>query len=53
MSWPFYRFVTSRRTKPFCAAPDQAAAMPVEGGFFGDGVISTLTAAIEIAADLA
>ena len=33
------------------AAPDQAATMPVEGGFFGDGVTSTLTAAIDIATD--
>lgn len=33
------------------AAPDQTATMPVEGGFFGPGVTSTLTYAIEIATD--
>ncbi len=32
-----------------CAAPDQAATMPVEGGFYGDGVSSTLSYAIDIA----
>ncbi len=25
-----------------CAAPEQAATMPVEGGFYGDGITSTL-----------
>lgn len=33
-----------------CAAPDQAATMPVEGGFYGDGVSSTLAYAIDIEA---
>lgn len=31
-----------------CAAPDQAATMPVEGGFYGDGVTSTLDYAVRI-----
>lgn len=31
-----------------CAAPDQAATMPVEGGFYGDGVSSSLSYAVEI-----
>jgi transglutaminase-like putative cysteine protease len=30
------------------AAPDQAATMPVEGGYFGDPVASTLSYAVEI-----
>jgi transglutaminase-like putative cysteine protease len=30
------------------AAPDQAATMPIDGGFFGDGVTSTLTYRVEI-----
>jgi transglutaminase-like putative cysteine protease len=34
-----------------CVAPDQAATMPVEGGFYGDGVSSTLSYAIEIVTD--
>ncbi len=33
------------------AAPDQAGTMPVEGGFYGDGVTSTLTYEVEIATD--
>ena len=32
-----------------CAGPDQRATMPVEGGFFGEGVSSTLTFELEIA----
>ena len=32
-----------------CAAPDQARTMPVEGGYYGAGVTSTLSYAIEIA----
>ncbi len=32
-----------------CAAPDQAATMPVEGGFYGNGVTSTLDYSVEIA----
>ncbi len=31
-----------------CAAPDQAATMPVEGGFYGDGVTSALDYAVRI-----
>ena len=31
-----------------CAAPDQAATMPVEGGFYGDGVTSTLAYDVRI-----
>ncbi len=31
-----------------CAAPDQAATMPVEGGFYGDGVTSTLDYEVRI-----
>ena len=31
-----------------CAAPDQGPTMPVEGGYTGDGVTSTLSYAIEI-----
>ncbi len=31
-----------------CAAPDQAATMPVEGGFYGDGVTSTLAYGVRI-----
>jgi transglutaminase-like putative cysteine protease len=31
-----------------CAAPDQAGTMPVEGGFFGTGVTSTLDFRVEI-----
>jgi len=34
-----------------CAAPDQAATMPVEGGFYGEAVSSSLTYAVEIATD--
>ncbi len=37
---------------PLSAAPDQADTMPVEGGYYGLGVTSTLTYAIEIATDL-
>jgi len=33
-----------------CAGPDQAATMPIEGGFFGDGVGSTLSYTVEIEA---
>ena len=32
------------------AAPDQIGAMPIEGGFFGDGVTSTLDYRVEIEA---
>jgi len=32
-----------------CVAPDQAATMPVEGGFYGDGVTSTLDYDVQIA----
>ncbi len=32
-----------------CAAPGQAATMPVEGGYYGPAVSSTLSYAIEIA----
>lgn len=32
-----------------CAAPDQAATMPVEGGFYGNGVRSTLDYLVRIA----
>jgi transglutaminase-like putative cysteine protease len=32
-----------------CAAPDQAATMPVEGGFFGNGVTATLEYRVQIA----
>jgi transglutaminase-like putative cysteine protease len=32
-----------------CAAPDQAGTMPVEGGFYGDGVTSTLDYEVKIA----
>ncbi len=31
-----------------CAAPDQAATMPVEGGFYGDGVTATLDYGVRI-----
>ncbi len=34
-----------------CAAPDQAATMPVEGGYYGEAVSSTLSYAVEIATD--
>jgi transglutaminase-like putative cysteine protease len=33
-----------------CAAPDQAATMPVEGGYYGDGVTSTLDYKVRITA---
>ena len=36
-----------------CAAPDQAATMPVEGGFYGGAVSSTLSYQVEIATDAA
>jgi len=32
-----------------CAAPDQAATMPVDGGFYGDGVTATLDYRVQIA----
>jgi transglutaminase-like putative cysteine protease len=32
-----------------CAAPDQAATMPVEGGFFANGVTATLDYSVRIA----
>ncbi len=32
-----------------CAAPDQAATMPIEGGFYGDGVTATLDYRVRIA----
>ncbi|MFY9894992.1 MAG: transglutaminase family protein [Xanthobacteraceae bacterium] len=32
-----------------CAAPDQAATMPIEGGFYGDGVNTTLDYRVRIA----
>ncbi len=32
-----------------CAAPDQAATMPIEGGFYGDGVTATLDYQVRIA----
>ena len=35
-----------------CAAPDQAATMPVEGGFYGDGVTSTLAYDVRITTGL-
>jgi transglutaminase-like putative cysteine protease len=31
-----------------CAAPDQAATMPVEGGYYGDGITSTLAYGVQI-----
>ena len=31
-----------------CAAPDQAGTMPVEGGFYGDGVTSTLAYDVQV-----
>jgi transglutaminase-like putative cysteine protease len=31
-----------------CAAPDQADTMPVDGGFYGDGVTSTLEYRVQI-----
>jgi transglutaminase-like putative cysteine protease len=31
-----------------CAAPEQAATMPVEGGFYGDGITSTLAYGVQI-----
>ena len=31
-----------------CVAPDQAATMPVEGGYFGEAVASTLSYSVEI-----
>jgi len=34
-----------------CAAPEQAATMPVEGGFYGGAVTSTLEYQVEIATD--
>ena len=34
-----------------CAAPDQFATMPVEGGYCGDRASSTLTYAVDIATD--
>lgn len=34
-----------------CAGPDQAATMPLEGGFWGDGVTSTLEYVVRIAAE--
>jgi transglutaminase-like putative cysteine protease len=33
-----------------CAAPDQAATMPVEGGFYGDSVTSTIAYDVRITA---
>ncbi len=33
-----------------CAAPDQVATMPVEGGFYGDGVTSTIAYDVRITA---
>ena len=32
-----------------CAAPDQAATMPIEGGFYGDAVASTREYDVQIA----
>ncbi len=32
-----------------CAAPDQVATMPVDGGFYGDGVTATLDYRVQIA----
>ncbi len=32
-----------------CAAPDQAATMPIDGGFYGDGVTATLDYQVRIA----
>ena len=32
-----------------CAAPDQAATMPIEGGFYGNGVTATLDYRVRIA----
>lgn len=34
---------------PLCAAPDQAATMPVEGGFYANGVTVTLDYSVRIA----
>ena len=31
-----------------CAAPDQAGTMPVEGGYYGDGVTSTLAYDVQV-----
>ena len=33
-----------------CAAPGQVATMPVEGGFYGDGVTSTIAYDVRITA---
>ena len=48
---PTHGCVVSQGHVALCAGPDQRATMPVEGGFFGDGVTSTLTHGLEIAAE--
>lgn len=46
---PTHGHLVSGSHLALCAAPDQAATMPVEGGFYGAGVASTLDYTIEIA----
>jgi transglutaminase-like putative cysteine protease len=47
---PMHGCLASQGHVALCAGPDQRATMPVEGGFFGEGVSSTLTFELEIAA---
>lgn len=47
---PFHGVAVTDGHVALCAAPEQEGAMPVEGGFFGAGVTSTLEYTIQIAA---
>jgi transglutaminase-like putative cysteine protease len=48
---PTHGLVVSDGHVALCAAPDQAATMPVEGGYYGEAVSSSLSYAVEIATD--
>jgi transglutaminase-like putative cysteine protease len=47
---PTHGCAVSQGHVALCAGPDQRATMPVEGGYYGDGVGSTLSFDLEISA---
>ncbi len=46
---PMHGTVVTNGHVALCAAPDQVATMPVEGGFYGNGVTATLDYGVQIA----
>jgi transglutaminase-like putative cysteine protease len=46
---PTHNVMVSEEHVPICAGPAQAHTMPVEGGYYGDGITWTLAYEVEIA----